>query len=301
MGKFDLNNAADFARATDSFGASILSTFTSRGVTEWVLQEAQYISGVNPSNIAKFHIFKSAADYNGALSQISDSGGRRLAKFQFPYVDGQLTEDMGAKAETFSLDIVLFGNNYMEAFNQLFTILNEPVPGKLVHPIRGPIICKMDSYENVHKGEERKAVTIRLNFETHTFNAIKLTQNASTTAPTLISRLAQSFVKIENAINAVQGAYILVNSTKLQITGLLSAYSQSYALLCSQLNTTFNSGNAIPAVQPTQSGGVLSSSGQIVTNATSVATSPDDPLQSVPSSVLTSQLGTAQAANQIQQ
>jgi len=300
MGKFDLNNAADFARATDSFGASILQTFTGRGITDWIIDEAAYKSGINPSNIAQFHIFESAADYDGALSQISDSGGRRLAKFTYAYVDGQLTEDMGRKAETFTLDIVIFGNNYLNAFNTLMTILNEPVPGTLVHPVRGEIVCKMEDYELTHKSDERKAVAIRLTMAEHSFDAISLaTDNVDKSAPTLISKLSQSFVTIENAINAVQGAYQFATSLRNQIVAGIKSYQAAFSALTGQMNTTFNSGNNVPGISPTQSGGVLNSSGQIVSNSTTIAVSPDDPLQSVPQSVLNSSAATALQVEQL--
>ncbi len=50
MGKFNLNNAADFARATNSFGGSILQQFSGRGASAWILEEGAYRSGVNPDN-----------------------------------------------------------------------------------------------------------------------------------------------------------------------------------------------------------------------------------------------------------
>lgn len=295
MGKFDLNNAADFARATDSFGASVLQNFTG-GNTDWLIEEASYKSGINPNNVARFHIFRTATDYDGALSSISDSGGRRLAKFQFPYQDGQVTEDMGRMAEKFSLDIVIHGNNYLAAFNNILKILNEPVPGTLVHPVRGEIVCKMESYELIHQASERKSVTIKLQMEEHSFDPIALfNPKTKKTAPSLLSNLSQSFVKIENAINAVQGAFHFVTSLRNQIIANIKAYQQSFSQITGNMNSTFNAGNTVPGISPTTSGGVLNSSGQIVANSVSIAASPDDPLQSTPSAVLNST--TQQALN----
>lgn len=299
MGKFNLNNAADFARATDSFGAGILQTFTGRGNSDWIIEECSYKSGINPDNIARFHIFRTATDYDGALASISDSGGRRLAKFQFAYMDGQVTEDMGRKAETFSLDIVLHGNNYLTAFVQMMQILNEPVPGTLIHPVRGEIVCKMETYELVHQSTERKAVAIKLVFEEHSFDAIALPNLPETSAPSLLSKLGQAFNKIENAINAVQGTVLLVQSVKNQIKAGIQAYQQAFSKISGNMNATFNPGNRIPAISPTQSGGVLNGSGQVVSNSVSVAASPDDPLQSVPQSVLSSQTLAAVAVDQL--
>lgn len=301
MGKFNLNNAADFARATNSFGAGILQTFTGRGNSDWIIEECSFKSGINPNNISRFHIFRTAADYDGALSSISDSGGRRLAKFQFPYMDGQVTEDMGRKAETFSLDIVIHGNNYLSAFNQMIQIMNEVVPGTLIHPVRGEIVCKMESYELTHQSTERKAVSIKLTMEEHSFEAINLFDpKLEKSAPSLLSKLAQAFVKIENAINAVQGTILLVQSVKNQIKAGLQAYQQAFSQITGNMNSTFNPGNNVPGISPTTSGGVLNSSGKIVANSVSIAASPDDPLQSLPANVLSSSTQAALAVDKIE-
>src|SRR3989304_7195751 len=98
MGKFDLNNAADFARATNSFGGAILQQFSGRGDSAWILEEGAYQSGINPENRVVFHVFRTALDYNGAIDRISDSGGRRKGKFTFPFLDGQLTDGLGRSA-----------------------------------------------------------------------------------------------------------------------------------------------------------------------------------------------------------
>lgn len=299
MGKFDLNNTADFARATNSFGAGILQTFTGRGNSDWIIEECSYKSGVNPDNIARFHIFRTATDYDGALNSISDSGGRRLAKFQFPYMDGQVTEDMGRKAETFSLDVLIHGNNYLKAFNQMLKIMNETIPGTLVHPVRGEIVCKMESYELTHQESQRKAVAIKLTMEEHSFDAIALPKLPDSSAPSLLAKLGQAFVKIENAINAVQGTVLLIQSVKNQIKASLAAFQLAFSRISGNMNSTFNPGNRVPAISPTQSGGVLNSSGQIVSNSVSIAASPDDQLQSVPQSVLNSTTQQALAVDQI--
>jgi hypothetical protein len=299
MGKFDLNNAADFARATNSFGAGILQTFTGRGNSAWTIEESSYQSGVNPNNEVIFHVFRSSQDYGGAVSQITDGGGRRKAKFEFPYVDGQLLEDMGRRAETFSIEIVLHGNNYLTAFNNLMRILNEPTPGTLIHPIRGPITCGMDTYEVIHQETQRKAVAIRLNMTEHSLEAIQLLDDGKS-APSRLSQLTNAFKKIENAINAVQGAVFLVQSVKNQIVQGLQDYQNAFAKVAGNMNATFNPGGHIPALLPVQNGGLQSATGAIVSNSTTIAVSPADPLQNTPANLLSTALQTALAISQIE-
>ncbi len=300
MPNFDLNKQADFARATNSFGAGILQTFTGRGDSAWAIEEGSYQSGLDPSKIVLFHVFRTAVPYNAALSRISDSGGRRKAKFQFPYIDGQLTEDMGRTPETFDCDIVIHGDNYLNAFTDLMQILNEPVPGTLIHPIRGKIRCAMETYEVVHSDSQRKAVGLRLTFTEHSIDALVLKKRQDKSAPSLLSKLSSAFAKIESAINAVQGVNFLVQSVKNQIVQSLSDYQNSYAAISGNMNATFNASGNIPALLPVQSGGLQDSSGNIITNAVTLAVSPNDPSQNIPSELLDPQLQTVLAVEQIQ-
>lgn len=299
MGKFNLNNSIDFARATNSFGSSIVSLFTGRGDSSWVLDEGTYQSGVTPGKQVIFHVFRSAQDYGGALSQISDSGGRRKAKFAFPYLDGQLTEDMGRKAETFSLDIVLHGNNYLDAFNNLMSILNEPTPGVLIHPIRGKITCALEDYQVLHEEKSRKAVAIQLTMTEHSTDGISLLSRKDKSAPSKLSKLAQVFKKIDTVINKVQGTVFLVQSVKNTIIQGLEALQASFASISSDMNSTFNAGGNIPALLPVQLGGTLDANGNVVTSSTNIAISPADPFINLPASLTNQDLQTALALEQI--
>lgn len=301
MGKFDLNKPADFARATNSFGAGIVQTLSARGSKDWLIQEGKYQSAEDPTNFVIFHVLTSATDYGGALSQISDTGGRRKAKYQFPFVDGQLTNDLGREAETFSLDIVLHGDNYLFAFNSLLLILNEPTPGVLTHPVRGQVTCAMEHYELIHQESQRKAVAVRLTMTEHSLDFLVLASAPDKTAPSLLTKLTSTFNKIENAINAVQGVVFLVQSAKNQIIQGLQDYQGFFSKVSGNMNATFNPGGNIPALLPTQGGGLQDpSTGQIVNNSTTVAASPNDPLQALPPSLLSVELQQALAIDHIQ-
>lgn len=302
MGKFNLNNAADFARATNSFGGSILQQFSGRGASAWILEEGAYKSGVNPDNEIIFHVFRTAQDYNGAVDRISDSGGRRKAKFEFPYMDGQLTEDIGRKAETFDVNIILHGGNYLAAFNRLFEILNEPVPGNLVHPVRGEIRCAYESHEIIHEEKSRKAVAIRLVFIEHNIDAFKLAtlplQN-NKSAKSKISKLADAFQKIENTISKVQGVVFLVQSLKNTIKSRLADFNTAYGKLTGNMNATFNPGGNIPGLKPVTQGGLLDADGNVVAASTTIVASPFDPFANLPVSLTTTSLQTALAIEQL--
>lgn len=300
MGQYDLNNPLDFARATSSFGAGILGTFTARGSKDWLIEEGKYKSGIDPTHEVIFHVFTSAKDYGGAVGQISDEGGRRKAKFEFPFLDGQLTSDMGREGENFSIDIVLHGNNYLAAFNELMNILNEPVPGVLTHPVRGEIPCAMEHYRLIHQESQRKAVAITLTMTEHSIEALQLAKALDKTAPSLLSKLTTAFTKIENAINAVQGAVFLVQTVKNQIIQGLQEYQNAFSKVAGNMNSTFNPGGNIPALLPTQGGGLQSGTGSIVTNSITNAVAPTDPFGQAPANLLSLALQQALAIDHIQ-
>lgn len=65
--------------------------------------------------------------------------GRRVAVFEYPGRDIPLVEDMGKKARTWSLEIVVAGSKYMELRNKMIAALSAPGPGTLVHPTLGDL------------------------------------------------------------------------------------------------------------------------------------------------------------------
>lgn len=302
MGKFDLNNATDFARATNSFGSSILSLFTGRGESAWELKEGAYKSSETGVS-AVFHVFELSSSFNGAVDRISDKGGRRKAKFEFPYLDGQLLEDQGRKGETFDVNIILFGGSYLQQFKFLFGLLHQPTPGYLIHPVRGEIRCGMEDYEILHEEKSRKAIAIRLVFAEHSLTAVDLverSENNNASAPSKIAKLASAFTEIEKSINAVEGAFNFAQSVKNTIVAGLNSISSTFSLVSLDLNATFNPFSNIPALLPTQLGGLTSSNGRVVTNSTSVATAAADPFENLPPNLTTQNLQTAVAIEQLQ-
>jgi len=297
MPNLDLSNAADFAKLTVGGAAGLLSLFTGRGSTAWDIQEGAYYH--NPNSRVLFHVFQSAVDYNAAVDQITDSGGRRNAKFLFPYKDGQLTEDLGKTPESFDINILLFGNRYMAAFNLLMQELNDPEPGILEHPIRGFITCKMESYTILHSSETRKAMAIRLNMVEHSFNGFLSYGTPPTTAPSALQKLADAFKKIDNAITRVEATLLAVRTVKNFIKQLLGEYKNRFASTGNNMNRTFNPGGQIPALLPVQDGGIQGANGEVIDTGITAAVSPNDTLASLPIEFTDTALGQALATEQI--
>lgn len=270
MGKLDLGNAADFAKATLSSAADILGDLTGRNPAEWDILEGSY-------NGVLFHIFKSKSNYQAGLSQISETSGRRKVKYRFPYKNGQTTDDLGAKPETFDFEILLHGSSYLTGYKQLLAELAKPTPGDLVHPIRGKIRVVPEDVQTTYSSDSRKAVALRVSFIEHSFTVGAFREFDDSTVKGALAKALEAFAKIEAAILNVQGAGIFVNNLVTKISSALGLYSTGYSLSLTRMNRTFNLGSSadIPTLLPVNNGGTSDGTFPVVT-------SPSDPFASVP-------------------
>lgn len=284
----DLNNPLDFAKATLSSVAGIVSDFAGRDPSQWDILEGSY-------NGVLFHVFQSKEVYSGALSQVADSGGRRKVKYQFPYRDGQTTDDLGAKPESFEMDVLIHGTRYMQGFNKLLKELQKPTPGDLIHPVRGSLKVVPEEWTITHSSTTRQAVALRLVFVEHNFSVGEFRTIDDKSVKGALVRALEAFARIERAILNVQGAIIFVNNIKTKIAAALEAYKLGYGDSLSRMNRTFNKGTSvdIPTLLPSNQGGV-SDGGNFPTVA-----SPGDPFADVPETVSTSETTAAQAVAEI--
>lgn len=294
MGRFDLNNAADFAKVTLSDAASILGLLTGKTPEEWDIQEGSY-------NGVLFHVFKTKSDWEGALAQIVDTGGRRKAKFRFPYVDGQTTDDLGRLGESFELDILIHGSRYLNGLQTLMAELNKPTPGELVHPVRGKIKCGMEHVQFLHSNEKRKAVALRLTLIEHSFTLGSFGAKKDASVKGALAQALDALQKIQNVITNVQGAIIFASDLKAQFTGLLNDFKAGYASMLGKINTTYNRGGSadMPGLLPVNNGGTLKSDGSVSQSSFPSAMSPSDPFANVPVSTVTGATATAIATSQL--
>jgi len=299
MAKFNINDPLDFAKIVGSGAGKALLPFTGSGTSAWEMLEGGFYHDTN--NIAYFHVFGGNSDVNfqSALRQINDNGGRRKAKFEFPYLDGQMTEDLGRKPETFDLDILIHGNNYLAAYKALMKELNEPSPGTLIHPIRGNIECACESYQVLHESSSRKAVAIRLTMIENSFDGMAIRKQKNPSASSAISKLVSAFVKITNAIGKIEAAVSVARTIKNAITQTLTEYQNRFSKTSGNMNATFNPGSDIPALRPVTQGGLQNEDGSLATNFVSIVSSPNDPYTNLPPELTDSTLQTALATEQL--
>lgn len=302
---YNLNNPVQFARFTMGSAIGILNLFAQKPLP-WDIFEATYISNASQKagkQPVLFLVFESQPDYNAAVSQIVDQQGRRKVKYQYPYRDGQTTDDLGRKPGSFQFNVLIFGDNYLFGLQNLIAEFNNPTPGVLTHPIFGDIQVVPTEWSLTHTHEQRKAVAMTVTFEEHNFSVAQLTDltpvDKSVTGA--LSKLSSALNKIQNVINFIGANVSAVQSLKNQILGGISDFKNNYAQIAGGLNATFNSGGpTLPALLPTNQGGLQNSSGAIVTNSPSTVVSPSDPFAAVPINTISQAAQVALATKSLQ-
>ncbi len=306
----DLGNPIDFARATLSGASTILQQF-GRDPGEWDILEAGYISDATRGNTSEdsanyvlFHVFKSKSPYSAAVAQVSDQAGRRKAKYMFPYRDGQTTEDLGRKPETFQIQCLLHGPKYLDGFNRLLAELNKPTPGTLIHPVRGRVKVAFEDAQIIHTHEKTNAVEFQLTFIEHNFSIASSTREfQDRSVKSALADALAAFGKIDALIAKVQGAVIFINTLKNNINNLLNVFKGNYGRTLTGLNVTFNGGAGsadIPGLLPVNNGGTGTGTGDSGTvDQFPVSGSPSDPFANVPINQLSSTAVTALATEQL--
>ncbi len=241
----------------------LLSAFN-KNPSEWDIVESSYKGGQPGGQVVVFHVFQSNLPYGGALPRVNDSGGRRKIKLAFPYTDGQTLDDMGRRGNRFELEIVFFGPAYMKGFNDLMKQLDQPQPGRLLHPVRGPLTCGMDTYGVEHSNEMRQAMVFRVVLEEHNFKAATLKDiTIAKTVPGALSTALSALQALNQAIVSVQAAIKLVASVKAAILQGLQNLRDFFQSLLADFNSLFNdtgsngNGTTFPGLAPTNTGGLL--------------------------------------------
>lgn len=92
------------------------------------------------------------------------SGGRRVVSHEFPGRDDPVTEDLGARAKTFSIDCHVIGAAFMAARDALLTALEAPGPGLLVHPQYGRMTVVVFEYTCSTSTDEGGMARFRITF-----------------------------------------------------------------------------------------------------------------------------------------
>ena len=290
MSKFDLSQGPDFARVTmQNAAAALLQFYPGQNPALWNIQEASY-------NGVLFHVFTSKTSYSAGLASAHDSGGRRKVKYAFPYVDGQTTDDLGRKGNTYNMDLIIHGPRYLNGLALLLAQFNLPTPGILVHPVMGRIQVAIEDYELTHQNDSRNAVAMKVTFAEHNYSIGTLTINNKQNVKSALATALGAFQTISTAITNVEGAVKFAQGVKKTITGLFGVYSATYAIVLTNINLSFNKSGSqdIPTLLPVNQGGLLNPDGTLSSNNYPVGGT----LSSVPPTIF-STTSSAVAANNI--
>lgn len=171
----------------------------------------------------------SSTDIRTALDQTSDSGGRRLAIYEYPYRDGQRILDLGRKGQSFQFNIKFFGSNYQTKLADFVKdVVNVPGTGTLSHPTLSPIIgsiqVRFKEYEFVHRYDEYSAVTIKATFieDSNSTFANTISAQDLSVDTTLQSTTGDLFSKIAKIQQGLTDAVTLLNLPNKTLSALTS-------------------------------------------------------------------------------
>lgn len=261
--RFDINKPLDFARMTSQNIQGLANLFAafSRDQTEWNIVETSFTpakgSGVEDPRPILLHVFVSKSDYQAGMPSVQDSGGRRHQKIEFIYTDGQTTEDLGRMGETFDLEIVLHGYAYRNGLNKIMNAFQKPTPGTLLHPVRGEVQVKLDTYSIMHSHDRTIACILKLRLIEHNFSLLSFGQTITTVTTKLAKALA-----LLNAIlamlSALASVVTAVRSLVRQIIAKVQEYKAFFQGFLVDSNATFNRGSSssLPGIVPVNAGGL---------------------------------------------
>lgn len=270
MSRFNIANADDFAKVTMSQAGGAVLALQGGLPEEWDISEAAY----GHDEMILFHVFSTNVDYLASVSNVSDSEGRRKAIWEYPYRDGQSTDDMGRRGSTYEFNAVIFGERYKKALDRLKKELNDPRPGVLIHPVLGRLNVVADDWSTIHESGVRKAATIRIRFIEHTFDT-----GVTFVGRDVNSRISGSlkyFKQFDDIMTNITANELLLQTAKNTIIAGLNAYKNQFSSVLSKLNATYNPNGAsnFPSLLPTNQGGSQTSF--------PVVQSPSDPYTAVP-------------------
>lgn len=282
--------------------STLLTSLTGAIGSSWDIDEGSY--GHDGDQVL-FHVFKTSTDdFQAAVDQVQDTGGRRKVPIVFPYVDGQSTDDLGRKGEFFDFNILIHGPNYKQQYADLLQEFDDPRPGTLVHPVRGPITAVAEDWVVTHASDKKQAVALRVRFTEHSFSVDYSQIQVSKSVPSALTSALSFIGKISSAITFVESLQFISSNTRNLVRSILSGYQTSYLNAMKGLNRTFNTGGSttIPGLNPVvpgQSAEIFN----VTTTTTDVFNGTDSLIasQTSQSQQLTQALATQQAVDVVKQ
>lgn len=89
-----------------------------------------------------------------AVKSVSTQVGRRVAIHEYPQRDKAFPEDLGLKADAFTIEAIIVGRDYFKARDALIAALKQRGPGELVHPYYGKRTVTLSSPARIAESAE---------------------------------------------------------------------------------------------------------------------------------------------------
>lgn len=223
---------------------------------EWAINSAsfQLLDGSDEKLV--FFASKSSEDPSGnktGLENVTDSGGRRLAIYEYPYRDGQVTEDLGRRGEKYVFIVKFFGSRYRDRYVDFYRkVINRRSIGILTHPTIGDVHARLETYEFIHKHDEFNAVALRCTFVEDTTDSTRDNQpkndrigaidsllRTALSVLTTVQRTVQTNIFSFQAILLLPQA--VVNAMQLRLQSVIN----QHASLLAQMAATFGTDGSI--------------------------------------------------------
>ncbi|WP_175895671.1 DNA circularization protein [Burkholderia cepacia] len=153
------------------------------------------------------------------VQRTDDPIEREVARYAYPYVDGEDIVDLGQKARETSLTAIFFGDDYEERLKTFLNAISQPGPGELVHPVFGSMPSMQFLGGHVsHTAENVDACQVELRFAKANpgnpfFTGEVATQRADATAQ--VAQTAQ-----DNSVSAFATAMDALKSAKVGLRRL---------------------------------------------------------------------------------
>lgn len=92
--------------------------------------------------------------------------GRKTVTHEYPQRDERFVEDLGKFSKTFSVNVVISGNDYFAKRNSLNNALEQPGPGQLIHPFYGSITVSVKTVVVSEDTQKFGEADYQIEFET---------------------------------------------------------------------------------------------------------------------------------------
>ena len=252
---------------TDLIG-SFANPFGAPSQGEWNLSRGVYTqkNGAGSKSIIFFYETPKGEDpsQKTAVDTITDSGGRRLAVYEYAYRDGQALADLGRKGETFTFNIKFHGPNYQTKFQEfLNVVVNSNQQGTLLHPVRGSLTVRFRDWEYNHRYDEWSTVNIKAVFVEDSTDLLSATNLPAASQDSALRSALQLLTNLQAAIQQSifnAGALALLpNAIITAMQNRLTSITGQFSALLGTLAATYSTDaqlQSLAAQAATLTGGV---------------------------------------------